>query len=125
MEWIVPALVCVYLLSGVRVVSEAERIAVHGLGRFVGFKESGLRYRLPGTPKVWSRLALGMRGEVLSPELGLFGGGPVPIRSQVGLRQGQFVRIEGFSEASAVVGLDAVQTRTLSCQRCGHENELV
>jgi hypothetical protein len=123
-EWLLLLVIAGCTVTGIRVVSDTERIAVHQFGRFAGFRQPGLRFKIPGGPDVWSRLRLGMRGEVLAPQLAQFGKAEVPIQASLPLEQGQFVRIDGFGEQAVLVILDAVQTRTLRCQRCGHENSL-
>lgn len=125
MEWVAIATVFTCLaFAGIRVVAETERVAVHQLGRFVGFRSPGIRFRMPGRADVWSRIGLGARGEMLSADLASFGAEPVPVESASPLSQGQFVLVEGFSDSGIRVALDANQVRVLVCARCGHENPL-
>ena len=107
------------LVRTIKVASHQERFAVIRLGQFKGFKGPGLHLRFFGH---WTRLRLGDRGELVSPEIGRFHGKAIPLLVDSNVRIGSMIRITDFEENRVVGTLDPEERRTFTCKKCGHEN---
>jgi regulator of protease activity HflC (stomatin/prohibitin superfamily) len=116
--------VAVFILaSGIKIASEHERFAVFRLGRFIGFKGSGLCFKL-GTTQKWVKIKPGDRGELMATALADINGADVLVQVDGKLTVGQFVRVTGFRGDQVLVSPDPIQGRTIVCQKCGHMNQI-
>ncbi len=124
MEWLSTFLVligAVYLMAAVRIAQENERFAVFTLGRFVKIVGPGLQLVMLGGVTRLARVALGMRGAVLSSEIAEISGQSLPYRSKEPLEPGSAVRVVGFDTDAVEV---ARVRNVVVCEKCGHENHL-
>jgi hypothetical protein len=119
---VVALFVAVTLLRRLFVVGEHERMAVSTLGRFAGVKGPGLLIKLSGGTDQWHRIAAGDRGEVLAAGVVRIGGTNLPLDDQSVAAPGELVRVVGFTESAVQVRRDEVQTRIITCEKCGHQN---
>jgi hypothetical protein len=113
--------VLVFFLKRLLVVGEHERMAIISLGRFVGFKGPGLLFKVSGVEQ-WHRVAVGDRGEVLAAGVVRINGIDLPVEDQSVAAPGELVRVVGYTESAVQVRRDDVQTRTFTCEKCGHQN---
>jgi hypothetical protein len=113
----------VFFLKRLFVVGEHERMAINALGRFTGFKGPGLLFKISGVEQ-WHRVAVGDRGEVLAAGVVRINGTDLPVEDQSVAVPGELVRVVGFTQSAVQVRRDDVQTRTFTCEKCGHQNVL-
>ena len=118
-------LVVWFLANKMRILGTHERFAVFRMGEFERFIGPGLLFRYGGHATEWVRIGAGDRGLLVHGGLAKFGDRHIPSTLQGDGRPGAAVRVVEFTTDAAVVALDADQTPSYVCEKCGHENRLV
>ncbi len=114
--------VAAFFLSGIKIAHENQRFAVWVLGRFQGFKGPGLLMKFSGKETTtWVRISVGDRGELVAPDAVQLGDVQVPMETDSNIAVGSIVRVVGFKESSLIGMPNPDQSRTITCQKCGHE----
>jgi len=94
------------------------------VGMFQKLKGPGILVKWPGGEVLWIKVAVGDRGEVLTPGWVRIRDRDLPFKPDHSIQVGNFVRIMGFTEDKLIVAYDNNQERSMTCENCGHENIL-
>ena len=107
----------------IRIVDENSRIAQYKLGRYIGLFGPGLilvplHFCKAVTITVNDRGILNTDGTC---RLGTFDYPAIP---EGRISAGDYIKVTGFEDQSIRVALDSDQSRTVICEKCGHENRI-
>ena len=118
----VPIVVVIYLLLKIKLIPENSIYAVIKLGKHAGFKGPGLHFKWSGNETVWFKLTTGDRGNSVSQGIVKFQNIDLPVITKNKFQVGEFVKITGFTNEGIEVDRDQDQSRSIICEKCGHEN---
>lgn len=111
-----------WLSTKIKIINDAERIAVIRAGVFQKFLMPGLHIVGFNSTNHLERLVLGQLGNYLGDEKAQFGGAVIPVKFEEELKLKHGIEISRFEKDS--VWVSPCNVRVVRCEKCGHQNQV-